>query len=151
MEETSCAAAPACCLHRLPTHVQLSPWVSRGDCRAEAVGAGRQWSREERAAEGGENPAHGQRVCWSHSRNSSFRCHHIQDSEGSCLKLPLIYPYCKTQQDQSVSKKVNKITFFKSCGIYLGKNIPSTQGKEDAKNEKYSKHYEERNQLIKCI
>ena len=55
------------------------------------------------------------------------------------------------QQEQSVSKKVNNITYFKSCGIYQGKNIPSTQGKEYAKNEKYPNHYEERNQLIKGI
>ena len=75
-----------------PGHVQPAPWVWRGNHRAEAVGAGRRQTREERAAEGAENPAHGQRGCWSHSRNSSFRWRHIQDSEGSCLKLPSIEP-----------------------------------------------------------
>ena len=75
-----------------PGHVQPAPWVWRGNHRAESVGAGRWQTREERAAEGGENPAHGQRGCWSHSRNSSFRWHHIQDSEGSCLKLQPIKP-----------------------------------------------------------
>ena len=38
-------------------HVLPAPWVLRGDRRAEAVGAGRWQTREERVAEGGENPA----------------------------------------------------------------------------------------------
>ena len=41
-----------------PGHVQPAPWVWSGNHRAEAVGAGRRQTREERAAEGGENPAH---------------------------------------------------------------------------------------------
>ena len=48
-----------------PGHVQLAPWVLRGNLRAKAVGAGMQYTREERVAEGGQKPARGQRVAGS--------------------------------------------------------------------------------------
>ena len=38
-----------------PGYVQPATWVSRGNHRAEAVGASRQRTREERVAEGGQN------------------------------------------------------------------------------------------------